>query len=888
MIKKIKLAFIFVIFLFIIACPKNINATWSTNSEPVFTFDSANWDSDHLAAPMVIKDDDNYKLWYQGINNDHWSIGYATSIDNITWQRNLEPVLFGQNEGSIIETDVVEPSVLKEDSYLMWYHSLNSNTGQSKIRMATSDDGINWIKSPNPVLEGTNPWEEAGISDPSVIYHDGKYRMFYGGIGNPSFWQIGYAESTDGINWEKPFSNPLSLPHLGHFNGPSAAFYDGKYHLFYHTGGGAPTHIYHVSSSDLIDWQCEDGCLVVEADGLGFDSQMITGPSVLKDGNNLLLYYTGFNGTVWQIGLATKQLQGQEPEPEPEPQEKIVVIPGLMASWNKEAMFYNFPTDYSQWQLNPIVTDYNALFNSLENIGKQENQDYYVFYYDWRKSLEEQVNDFDAFLTNNNLKEEPLKVIGHSLGGLVARLYAQKYELNNLEQIVTVGTPHQGVVQVYKALAGGEFTENNPYLWLAEKIAVQLYRSGLETDREIIANNFPVLNDLLPTYPYLYNRKDSQIKYGNYLYQNTLLAQYNNLDSLNSILTSVMGEKENTPYAYQLGSRNYLDKLFNNYPEGRPKETKLNLGDLVVPSFSAQTENHEVLNFDHGELIYKKQAIKKIFDQLGFDYQDEQIQEGSGTQVFPSMLFLVLSPVSLEVEINGQNYQEENGMILIPEAEEGNYNLRAQGNENGEYTIIVGNIKEDNDEWFEIKGKIEAETPQSQIDEFQVNLQNQSLEPESSLLFEQIYQRVAEFSSSLDNEKINLILTNLDKFRNKPNRNFLKRVHNNLFKLVIHSPLEYRDSLIKIIEMLEEYYSRQNFSYQTKLQMKLLRLEKRSINQNYWLRRKILLAKTKLNKDVKQQSMMLTLAFEKLSLGKAALAQKKLALIAKLSSLQNY
>ena len=862
MIKVLTSFITFCLLICSILIPKNAEAIWDKHLI-VITPRLNYWDRYEVSSPSIISDGLVFKIWYQGFDGSVWSIGSGSSIDGDHWLLNDAPVLTPE----IDERDTLEPSVITTDKYYMYYDS-RSTSFVHTIRLAVSDDGVSWTKHPESVLVPSEPWEIRGVTDPSVIYHDGKYRMFYGGWGTGP-WQIGYAESEDGINWAKSPNNPLTLPNLGHLNGSSAAFYDGKYHLFYHTGDGIANNIYHVSSTNLSDWECEDGCVVLTNSSTGFDSLMTLAPAFLRDNGRDLLYYAGSDGTKLQIGLATQTTESEEPV--------IVLIPGLFGSWNKEALLHQQPVSQSAWQLNPIVTDYDGILNSLNSIGKQEGRDYFVFHYDWRKGVEDQANDFDMFLVNNNLKERQLKVIGHSLGGLVARIYSQKFDVNNIEQIITVGTPHQGVAQVYRALAGGEFIESNPYLWLAQKMAVQLYRTGLETDREIIENSFPVLSDLLPTYTYLYRRNDNQIPYTNYLYQNSLLAQYGDLSEINSALISTVGEKGDTAYAYKLGSRNFLDKLLNNYPEGRPEETKLVIGDFVVPGFSAQTENHEILNLDHGELIYKKQGIESIFNNLGLNYQEEQIHASSGTQIFPSILFLVLSPVTLEVEHNGQTYQENEGVILIPGSQEGNYALRAHGNESGEYTLIVGNLSQQNDQWLKIEGKIEAENPQDQIDEYQVTYENSELQLDSLSLFEQIYQRVAEYNMVLDSEKIGLILANLDKFRNKPNRNFLKNAHSLVFKLISQSSQEYRDNLIEIIEMLEEYYSRQNFLYQEKLQIKLLNLEKQWIRQNYQLKKKILLAKSRLNMDVKQEATMLNLAFEKFNLGKTALAQRKIA-----------
>ena len=49
--------------------------------------------------------------------------------------------------------------------------------------------------------------------------------------------------------------------------------------------------------------------------------------------------------------------------------------------------------------------------------------------------------------------QQPVTLIGHSLGGLVARYYARRYPAPNVRRIVTLGTPHRGTALA--AMRGG-------------------------------------------------------------------------------------------------------------------------------------------------------------------------------------------------------------------------------------------------------------------------------------------------------------------------------------------------------------------------------------------------------------------------------------------------
>ncbi len=75
-----------------------------------------------------------------------------------------------------------------------------------KIRMATSDDGIHWIRHNHDLIPSRIEEDEAQAS-PDVIYANGKYHMFFCYRYSSHYrnkqngYRIGYASSLDLINW---------------------------------------------------------------------------------------------------------------------------------------------------------------------------------------------------------------------------------------------------------------------------------------------------------------------------------------------------------------------------------------------------------------------------------------------------------------------------------------------------------------------------------------------------------------------------------------------------------------------------------------------------------------------------------------------------------------
>ena len=65
-------------------------------SNPLLPLRPHKFDSFHIHAPMVVKEDGRYRMWYSGSDltpNEYHRIAYAESRDGVTWERMDEPVL---------------------------------------------------------------------------------------------------------------------------------------------------------------------------------------------------------------------------------------------------------------------------------------------------------------------------------------------------------------------------------------------------------------------------------------------------------------------------------------------------------------------------------------------------------------------------------------------------------------------------------------------------------------------------------------------------------------------------------------------------------------------------------------------------------------------------
>lgn len=792
--------------MFCLLFQNHVDATWEKfNNNPIIKLSEKNWDNVHISSPYVLEDNGTYRLWYQGFNGSHWFIGLAQSEDRLNWTKfGSLPVVSPESNTEIQESDVVEPSVLKTNEYHMWFNSFSSSSFTYRIRHAHSTDGINWQKDPGYAVVGEEDWEVKGVAKPSVIFYGGKYHMWYIGWGYSSPWSIGHAESSDGISWTKTANNPLNLPSLGHVGAPHVSIINGKFHLYYHTGINGPSSIYHVTSTDGNTWYCLNSCEELTTSSTGFDSFMIASPSILNFNNTLYLYYSGFDGAHWQIGVATQNIT-----PTPVPQKhSIVLIPGFLGSWNKDALFYNKTVSYSNWTIPSFIKELNGLKQTLINLGYEENKDLVIFSYDWRKSVEESSEDLKKMIDQKFPDtSQKIDIVGHSFGGIVGRLFTQKNP-DRVNKIVTVGSPHQGTAMSYKAVEAGELDKNDSTQWLAQKLIFTLGKNNKETQKEMLNRLIPSLRDLFPIYNFLYDKNNNLIEVANMQVKNSNLLKYNQIISqIFPSLITISGDNLNTLSAFKTSPRSRLDATLDLYPDGRPTANLHDIGDSIITKYSASQDNDsQSLSLDHSQLIYKKEGISKILDSLGISYNSNDIIEGEGTKVTPSLVFLMLSPASMELKSNGIAYPEENGIIFVPNAQKAEYDLEVTGLENGLYTLVVGQIGVDRDSWTKIQKEITAVPPSSQKDTYKI-----SFDPQNISIFPINLKDPKSLIQILIDDFERYLKTTEDKKLSHAKNLLLKAVTGNMLfevhKLMFDSTFFRTNNFEETLDVLESLYS---------------------------------------------------------------------------------
>ncbi len=140
------------------------------------------------------------------------AVGYATSPDGSNWVKHDGNPIMGEGlPGTYDDGGVLPRTVIVRDGlYQMWYTAIHRSDNEYdwRIGYAVSDDGLDWTRHPVPVLEPGVGWEQLIVFAPHVRFERSQYHMWYSGSNGGTF-NIGYAVSSDGIEWTRYWDNPV-------------------------------------------------------------------------------------------------------------------------------------------------------------------------------------------------------------------------------------------------------------------------------------------------------------------------------------------------------------------------------------------------------------------------------------------------------------------------------------------------------------------------------------------------------------------------------------------------------------------------------------------------------------------------------------------------------
>jgi len=396
----------------------------------------------------------------------------------------------------------------------------------------------------------------------------------------------------------------------------------------------------------------------------------------------------------------------------------VILIPGHGSSMNFSEMFLG-QKNPDGWQMMPGVHIYDNLLNTLEDNGYEKDRDLFTFYYNWLNPIASSSAELHDFILPIAATSPTGKVdiIGHSMGGLVGRACVQNNDDQcYIDRLITVGTPHKGVLEAYGAWEGGEVWRSG-----LSKLAFELFlntkRQMGETKKEAIRKIAPSTEEMLPVFPYL---KDIN---GNFLSQQPPNSYLGN-NSLSRFLQAVDDNgkfiygKDQSTLRWLTVTKNlsWVDKILGNWQQyGKPIRKEYSSdGDGTVLELSANPQEAGTTNsigfpLGHSEIVSQGKAVEEIMEGLDLeatssgDFQDNA--QNYLVFYFHSPAHLEIANLPLEDVFLGEDNNGKLKLVIIANPQiDDNYSVGVVGDDSGEYTLTVGEVSGEQSNWDNYRG----------------------------------------------------------------------------------------------------------------------------------------------------------------------------------------
>ena len=537
-------------------------------------------------------------------------------------------------------------------------------SGQGLYR--STDQGNNWVLVNNlsPIRNGIGQM---------VFYSDGKICASAGS---------GMACSTNnGISWGDFVSPNVAKPYeFQHFYTLKQNF-DDETNLLVLAGtwAGADTKIYAYADGEVLPTVYET-------------PQLVSGITISQG----VTYLYAVNST-WTKGLWRND--GIAVVPEYLKKHPVIIIPGILGSWY-------WPLT-NKWELDPITGTYDYLYNSFVAAGFTPEVNLFKFPYQWRNDNRETAYLLKEMIDDVKEKSGANKVdiVAHSMGGIVARIYAQSevYQ-NDINQIVFVGTPQDGSASSYPMWEAGDMSLVDPKLRTPLSILLkeESLQKGYLVDGVLkyIRNDVPSIYQLLPVYSYIDSYEYPENYPRNEILEALNLSEYKILQRGIKV-TNIVGSGIVTPSGVDV-----INGDFGIYwPHGRAINYYYSDGDGTVLLSSQLGVSGNVIvksGVRHADL--PMMAMNEIMESLGINYSNTELLQLINKYLYIAAYspvdFYVIAPDGkrLGFNKNGAEFNEIDGafytgsdseteFLAIPNPLPGEYKVVTYGTDTGNYEI---------------------------------------------------------------------------------------------------------------------------------------------------------------------------------------------------------
>ena len=171
------------------ATASSLEGPWERSDIPTITVgESPEWDSLSITPGSVVDAAGRMRLYYSGFSaSQEIGVGYAESINDTTWTKHGDPVLSGGERGDWDEI-IYAPFVQYRDGvWEMYYHGdpfSSRDTNMIGLGFATSMDGITWVRPDKPFLVSED--ESRFLHTPAVLQIGDFIYVYFSSLPNGS------------------------------------------------------------------------------------------------------------------------------------------------------------------------------------------------------------------------------------------------------------------------------------------------------------------------------------------------------------------------------------------------------------------------------------------------------------------------------------------------------------------------------------------------------------------------------------------------------------------------------------------------------------------------------------------------------------------------------
>lgn len=291
------------------------------------------WNKSHAQLPIVdTLSEARWRIYYATRSDDNKSnISYieveASNPRNILYEHD-RPILDLGRLGTFDESGIMPVCVVNHEGKKYLYYAgwrLGATVPYyNSIGLAISyNGGESFVKFAEGPLFDARPQEPYFTGTANVIVENGVWRAWYQSCtkweilrGKPEpFYHIKYAESSDGISWQR--KGIIAIDYRdnseGGISSASVLKDDGRYKMWYshrfadnyRFDRAKSYRIGYAESFDGIKWERKDDQVSIDVSDEGWDSEMIAYPFVLSHEDKRYMFYNGNGFGKSGFGYAT-------------------------------------------------------------------------------------------------------------------------------------------------------------------------------------------------------------------------------------------------------------------------------------------------------------------------------------------------------------------------------------------------------------------------------------------------------------------------------------------------------------------------------------------------------------------------------------------------------